>query len=283
MAIRKYALVILDKQEKIIDRYNLDLVTEPSDNGFTLDLSVISSDIEDIITKVVQKKQVITMNVIQYQNAYNKTNILANWIQKYSTAQYKMCLEYNDTTQIKYCEGKVTNLTKGEKDEFGEIIQRLSFTMSTPYFIRQEQTINIQVSNVGKKYPFAYPYSYGMSKVENNEINNIYILDIPLIVTIFGSISNPTISLVDENNDIYNTVKFSGLILDENERIVINSAQRKIYKISANGIETDIVSLTDPSKDTFLRAKSGLSKIIINTSDAGTGFKLTGGWRQYTL
>ena len=280
--IRKYALVILDKQDKIVDRYNLDLVTEPTDNGFSLDLSTISSDIEDIITKVVQKKQVITMNVIQYLNAYNKTNILANWIQKYSTAQYRMCLEYNDTTQTRYCEGKVTSLTKGEKDEYGEIIQKLSFTMTTPYFIKQEQTINIQVSSIGKKYPYTYPYSYGANKVENNEINNVYILDIPLIITIDGAISNPTISLVDENNEIYNTVKFSDFTLAQNEQLVINSAQRKIYKIS-NGIETDMSSETNPSYDTFLRAKNGTSKIIVNTADASTGFKLTGGWRQYTL
>lgn len=282
MAIRKYALVILDKQDKISDRYNLDLVTEPTDNGFSLDLSTISSDVEDIITKVVQKKQVITMNVIQYLNAYNKTNILANWIQKYSTAQYRMCLEYNDTTQVKYCEGKVTGLTKGEKDEYGEIVQKLSFTMATPYFIKQERTINIQVSSVGKKYPFKYPYSYGSSKIENNEINNVYILDIPLIITIDGAISNPTISLLDENNEVYNTVKFSDFTLNQNEQLVINSAQRKIYKI-VNGVETDMSAETDPSYDTFLRAKNGLSKILINTSEASDGFKLTGGWRQYTL
>lgn len=280
--IRKYALVILDKQDKIIDRYNLDLVTDPTDNGFTLNLSTISSDIEDVITKVVQKKQVITMNVIQYQNAYNKTNILANWIQKYSTAQYKMCLEYNDTTQTRYCEGKVTGLSKGEKDEYGEIVQKLSFTMSTPYFIKQEQTINIQVSSIGKKYPYTYPYSYGTNVVENNNINNIYILDIPLIITIDGAISNPTISLVDENNNIYNTVRFSDFTLNQGEQLVINSAQRKIYKI-VNGIEIDMSAETDPSYDTFLRAKNGISKIIINTTDTGTGFKLTGGWRQYTL
>ena len=282
MAIRKYALVILDKQDKIIDRYNLDLVTDPTDNGFTLNLSTISSDIEDIITKVVQKKQVITMNVIQYLNAYNKTNVLANWIQKYSTAQYRMCLEYNDTTQLRYCEGKVTGLTKGEKDEFGEIIQKLSFTMSTPFFTKQEQTINIQVSSVGKKYPYKYQYSYGSSKVENNEINNVYILDIPLIITIDGAISNPTISLIDENNEIYNTVKFSNFVLLKGEQLVINSAQRKIYKI-VNGIETDMSAETDPSYDTFLRAKNGLSKIVVNTADASSGFSLTGGWRQYTL
>ena len=282
MAIRKYALVILDKQDKIIDRYNLDLVTDPTDNGFTLNLSTISSDIEDIITKVVQKKQVITMNVIQYLNAYNKTNVLANWIQKYSTAQYRMCLEYNDTTQLRYCEGKVTGLTKGEKDEFGEIVQKLSFTMSTPFFTKQEQTINIRVSSVGKKYPFKYPYSYGSSKVENNEINNVYILDIPLIITINGAISNPTVSLIDENNEIYNTVKFSNFVLLKGEQLVINSAQRKIYKI-VNGIETDMSAETDPSYDTFLRAKNGLSKIVVNTADASSGFSLTGGWRQYTL
>lgn len=280
--IRKYALVIFDKQDKIVDRYNLDLITEPTDNGFALNLSTISSDIEDIITKVVQKKQIITMNVIQYLNAYTKTNILSDWIQKYSTAGYRMCLEYNDTTQTRYCEGKVTSLTKSEKDEYGEIVQKLSFTMATPYFIKQEQTINIQISSIGKKYPYKYPYSYGTSKVENNEINNIYILDIPLIVTIDGAIANPTISLVDENNEVYNTVKFSDFTLEKGEQLVINSAQRKIYKI-VNGIETDMSAETDPTHDTFLRAKNGLSKIIVNIDDASDGFKLTGGWRQYTL
>lgn len=280
--IRKYALVIFDKQDKIVDRYNLDLITEPTDNGFALNLSTISSDIEDIITKVVQKKQIITMNVIQYLNAYTKTNILSNWIQKYSTAGYRMCLEYNDTTQTRYCEGKVTSLTKSEKDEYGEIVQKLSFTMATPYFIKQEQTINIQISSIGKKYPYKYPYSYGTSKVENNEINNIYILDIPLIVTIDGAIANPTISLIDENNEVYNTVKFSDFTLAKGEQLVINSAQRKIYKI-VNGVETDMSAETDPTHDTFLRAKNGLSKIIVNIDDASDGFKLTGGWRQYTL
>ena len=57
--MRKYALVVLDKFDKIIDRYNLDKVTNPTGNGFKLNLSTISSDIEDIITKVVQSKQII--------------------------------------------------------------------------------------------------------------------------------------------------------------------------------------------------------------------------------
>ena len=280
--MRKYALIVLDKQDKIIDRYNLDLVTNPTGNGFKLNLSTISSDIEDIITKVVQQKSVIKFTINQHNNAYAKSNIITNWIQKYSTADYKMALEYNDGNVIKYCEGKVTSLSKTELDEFKNLAQELEFTQTTPYFIKRENTITIQVSSVGKSYPYKYSYNYGANLIENNLINNPYILDVPLIITIEGSIDNPTIELIDENQNSYNKVKFTGQSLAVGEQLVINSAQRKIYKIS-NGVQTDFRPEVDPQYDTFLRAKSGISSILINTNDVGEGFKLIGGWREYTL
>lgn len=281
--IRKYALVVLNNKDEIIDRYNLDIITNPTDNGFSLELSKLNGDIEDIITKVVQKHNQIKMSVIHYSNAYTNSTILTNWIQKYSTAEYKMCLEYNDTNIIKYCEGKVISLTKSEKDEFGTLTQVLTFQQTTPYFIKKNNTIRIATSSVGKKYPFTYPYSYGVNITENNIINNPYILETPLIVTIKGAISNPTVSLVDENNNTYNTVRFSNISLLENEKIIINSAQKKIVKVNALGVETEYGREIDPSYQKFLRAKRGLSTIVVNTSDASTGFELIGGWRQYTL
>lgn len=281
--MRKYALVILNKFDEIIDRYNLDVVTSPTGNGFSLSLSTIESDIEDIITKVVQSKSKIKFQIHQIQNAYQKANVLANWIRKYSKAEYKMALEYNDGQYVRYCEGKVTNLTKTEKDEFFDLVQELEFTQTTPYFIKQENTIVIQVSSVGKKYPFSYPYSYGANIVTNNEINNDYIWDVPLILTIDGAIDNPTINLLDENGESYSTVKFTGQTILTGEKLIINSAQRKIFKINEMGKETDFIPEVDPSYDTFLRAKSGKTTISINTNEATTGFKMTGGWRQYTL
>ena len=281
--MRKYALVVLDKEDKIIDRYNLDIVTNPTGNGFKLNLSTISTDIEDIITKVVQAKNIIKFTIVQHNNSYNKGNILATWIQKYSTADYRMALEYNDTKVVKYCEGKVTSLSKDELDEFGNLNQILEFTQTTPYFIKQENNITIQVSSVGKSYPYTYPYSYGANVVENNEINNPYILDIPLIITIDGAIDNPTIDLLDENGNRYNRVKFIGTNIGIGEKLIINSAQRKIYKITTTGEEIDYVPEVSPDEDTFLRARSGKTQISINTIDSAEGFKLVGGWRQYTL
>ncbi len=281
--IRSYALVILDNQDKIIARHELPITTSPADNGFKLDLSKVSSDIEDIITKVVQKKMALKFNVLHYQNSYTKASVLSNWVQRYSKTAHRMCLEYNDTVLTKYCEGKVTALSKTEKDEYGVLTQVLEFTPTTPYFIKVENTITIQQSSVGKSYPYRYPYSYGRSLVENNEINNPYIMDIPIIITIDGAIDNPTINLLDESGDEYARVSFSGVTIQQGERLVINSAQRKIYKIGLDGKEIDYVPEVDPSYDTFLRAQSGLSTISVNTVNSGEGFKLTGGWRQYTL
>ena len=54
------------------------------------------------------------------------------------------------------------------------------------------------------------------------------------------------------------------------------------YKI-ANGKEIDYSPNVDPMHDKFLKASSGFSSISINSNDATEGFKLTGGWREYTL
>ena len=281
--MRKYALVILDNTDKIIDRFNLGLITNPTGNGFRLNLSLLSTDIEDVITKVVEVKQNVRFTINQHQNSYSKANLLSQWIQKYSTTKYVMALEYDDGNIIRYAEGKVVSLDKTEKDEFNILPQVLEFQKTTPYFTKKENTITIQVSSVGKKYPYSYPYSYGSSIVQNNEITNPYILDIPLIVTIDGAITNPTIDLLDEDGNRYNRVYFDGIIVAQGEKLVVNSAQKKIFKVNQDGTQTDFVGQVSPLYDTFLRAKTGTTTININTNDSAAGFKLTGSWRQYTL
>ena len=281
--IRGYALVVMNNQDEIIDRYNLELITAPTGNGFQLELSTISTDIEDIITKVTQTKPTINMTIHQVKNGYMQSNVLTNWIQKYSTTDSNMFLEYNDTVTTKYCGGKVTSLTKTEKDEYKDLAQDLTFTMTTPFFVKKENTITIQVSSVGKKYPFKYPYQYGKNIVENNQINNPYIQDVPITITIDGAIDNPTIDLIDEEGNRYSRVQFDGITIATGETLVINSAQKKIFKINLDGMQTDYRPEVSPEFDTYLLAHRGTTTISINTNDSGEDFKLTGGWRQYTL
>lgn len=282
--MRKYALVILDNQDAIINRYNLELVTEPTGNGFELNISILSGDVEDAITKVVQKKNKIKFKVQQIYEAYEKANSLAMWIQRYSTANNRMALEYTDGAGvIRYCEGRVVSLTKDEKSNMQVLEQELEFLQTTPFFEKRENTITIRKSSVGKAYPFTYPYNYGTTIIENNSINNEYILDVPLVITLTGRIANPTISLLDENSVTYNTVSFDGTTIDNGEKLIINSAQKKIIKVSTLGVETDFVNQVDATADTYLRAKNGLSTLLVNIADANDNFTLTGSWRQYIL
>ena len=92
--MRKYALVVLNNLDQVIDRFNLGLVTNATGNGFKLGLSLLETDIEDVITKVVEIKGIVKFTLNQFQNAYSKANLLSQWFQKYSTPKYTMAREY---------------------------------------------------------------------------------------------------------------------------------------------------------------------------------------------
>ena len=64
--MRKFAFVVFDIDNSIIDRFPLDVVTDLSGLGWRLKLSKIEGDVTDTVTKVVQEKQSvgITINLI---------------------------------------------------------------------------------------------------------------------------------------------------------------------------------------------------------------------------
>ena len=278
--MRKFAFVTFDIDNTITDRFDLDVVTDIGGLGWKLKLSTIEGDIVNTLTRVIQEKQAVSLTVNLIGRGYEKYTILSQWLQKYSVPTARLALEYDDGLQARYCEGKVTELKKTEKDEFNNLSCAATFTPLTPFFINIENTIKINVSSVGKTYPFKYPYSYGKVRVENNEINNPYITEIPVTVKIIGSIFEPTIRLEQDGQE-YARVQFTGLTVEEGQYLIINSAARKIYFFNGTEIE-DYSSETDPRYETFLFAARGKSIISINLDPPYTG-TLTGSWRQYGL
>ena len=278
--MRKFAFVTFDIDNTIKERFNLDVVTDLGGLGWKLKLSTIEGDIVNTLTRVVQEKQTVSLTVNLIGKGYEKYTILSQWLQKYSVPAARLAIEYDDGLQARYCEGKVTEIKKTEIDEFNNLSCAVSFTPLTPFFINIENTIKINVSGIGKSYSFKYPYAYGKRKVENNEIDNPYIANVPVTVKITGAIFEPTIQLL-KNGKEYARVQFTGITLEEGQSIIINSAAHKIYFF--NGTETvDYSAETDPQYDTFLFAESGKSIISVNLDPPYTG-ELTGSWRQYGL
>ena len=279
--MRKFAFVVFDIDNSIIDRFPLDVVTDLSGLGWRLKLSKIEGDVTDTVTKVVQEKQAVGITINLIGRGYEKFTILSQWLQKYSTESSALALEYDDGVQPRYVEGKVTELKKTEKDEYDNLSCAATFTPLTPFFVNIEKTITISFSSVGKSYPFRYPYCYGKNVVENNEIENPYIAPVPVTVRLEGPRDAPRVELLNESGEAYNIVSFPELSLKTGEYLVINSAARKIWYF--NGTEQEEYSAnTDPSYDTYLFAESGKSRIQITMDGANSG-TLTGSWRQYGL
>lgn len=281
--MRKFAFVVFDADNTILERFPLDKVTAPSGLGWKLKLTTLEGDVVDTITKVAQDKQTVKLTINFIDRAYERYNILSQWLQKYSRVDEHIALEYDDGTQARYVEGKVTEFSKAEKDEYGRLSCSVNFTPLTPFFVNIERKITITISSKGKSYPFKYPYCYGKNKVENDEINNPYIAPVPVTVTIHGSVSAPRVALAAEGEgDSYCSVSFPDITLRDGQSIIINSARRKIYFDDGSGKLVDYSANTDPSEDTYLFAESGVSRISTNFQVSDTG-SLTGSWRQYGL
>lgn len=280
--MRKFAFVILDESDLIVDRYNLDYVTNLSGLGYKLKVSTISTDVEDYVTKIIQEKKPLTFTVT-HLTGYSGGQSLVNFLQQYNDSD--LCLEYNNGIDVLYLECKVNDVGKTELSEFSRVLeQNISILPLTPFFEKVENNVTIEKSSIGKSYPFHYPYSYGLIETLDNEIENIYIKEIPLIVEIYGTISNPIVTLRDsETNTVYNEVRFLGVDLLAGQKIIINSAQKKIWFDNGTGNLVDYYYKLDEAYDSFLRASPLItSKLTINLGISDTGY-LTGRRRQYKL
>jgi len=280
MNVRKFAFVILDEEDNITDRYSLDLVDKLSGLGFQLDISTISTDIEDYVSKIIQKKTNLGMNI--YHKSYSAYDSFTAFIQKHMNDN--LALEYDDTNNIYYIIGKVSTSSKTEKDVYNYLENTIAFQPLTPFFNIIKNDVIIQYADIGKSYSFNYPYSYGITINSNNSIKNTYIKDIPLIITLYGSFtSSPIVQLYDSNNDLYSEVKFANVTLTAGQKIIINGATKKIWFDDGTGELVDYYYNIDPSGDSFLRAKAlDTSTIEVNLISADSG-SLKGERRQYRI
>ena len=279
--MRTFSFVIMDESDLIVDKYKLDYVTNISGLGYDLALSTIETDIKDYITKIIQSKKNISLTII-HTNKYVGQRNLTRWLQ----ANYNrtICLEYSNGVDTLYCEGMVINSNFDELNQYKVLNHNIVFKPITPFFKRYENKIIIQKSADGKMYPFSYPYSYGLNMTVNNEINNIYFTDVPVIITIYGTITNPHIVLTDSENNVYNEVVFDNLFIDEGQKLIINSAQKKIWFDDGSGNLVDYYNYLDDAYDSYLRAKpNDITSVNINLDILNDSGYLIGSWRQYTL
>lgn len=282
--IRTFALVAIDEFDREIDRFDLQFAESPKNLGFEMIFTTVESHLTTYFTSATQKKLPTTLNLnFVPPLAYEKLNSFKRFVKRYMNS--RMLFEYNDTTEIKYWEGKVESLGVEELQDWGGFVCPMSFLPATPKFVKKDNIISVVRSNIGKSYSFKYPYCYGESVFQNNEIDNTYFDDIPLRITLYGSMSAPQISLQDEESkEVYSSVRFTNLFLREGEHLILDSAQAKAL-LFRNGSYVSAYDYIDKtaSLDSFLFARSNKkSRILITLDPKETGY-LQASYRVYTI
>lgn len=282
--IRKFALVVVDNFDEEIDRFNLDYSENPKNLGFEIEFTTLETKLTTHFTSAREKKIPTTLNLnFLAPNAYRKVNAFKRFVQKYTNK--KMLFEYDDTTEIKYWEGKIQKLGQEELTEWGGLVCPISFLPGTPKYIKKDSILGVQTSQSGKSYPFEYPYTYSQTVIQDNIIDNTYFDEIPLRIIVYGRMTNPQISLVEnDTNKVYSIVRFENLGIEEGEHIVIDAIQSKIllYRDGRYISAYDYVS-KQSNLDSFLYAKGDTkSRIVISLNPLENGY-LRASYRQYTL
>ena len=283
--IRKFALLVIDEFDRETDRFNLDYVESPKNLGFEMEFTTLETHLTTYFTSAREKKIATTLNInFLPPMAYHKLNTFKSFVQRHMND--RVVFEYNDTTGVrKHWEGKVQKLGQEELTDWQGLVCPISFLPGTPKYVYKDNVITIQYSATGKSYPYSYPYAYGKTLVENNEISNAYFDEIPLRVTLYGAVTDPVIYLSDKsNNEVYSTVKFKDLIVGEGEHLVIDAIQSKVL-LYRDGKYISVYDYLDksPECDSFLFAKENItSQITTNLNPAESGY-LKASYRQYTL
>jgi hypothetical protein len=261
--MRKFELQVYDDQMRLIDQFPLDITTQPSGLGFTQKIDVIETKTIDYISSQQIKKADIKLIAHFYEpESYAKVNFMRAWYGKY--ARSKMVLYYHDGVKERWIDCVIKSIDVCEI-ETGINSVPITIQALSPFYEIKTKIIIAIIAQIGKEYPYGYPYAYGGGVIENAEINNTFYEEIPLRVRIKGKVVNPEISLKDESETIYTTVKIPSFTVEEGEFIDIDAIHSRImfYEHEA-AIGLDLYNDIDKSKDTFIWAKPGLSRIVAN-------------------
>ena len=189
-------------------------------------------------------------------------------------------------TQESYsCQVRVTSVEKG--DMGADHILRIPITMyrQTMWYSDTEHTIEaMNVSLEGKMYPLARPYHYGLISINNVPLFNAGVAEAPLKIEIDGEVTDPQVSIYDNNNVRYGVAKLLGsydyvmINSDElNEEIVLERDGSAI----ANAVNYQDLSVGDPRKVyvTFLKLRPGRSSLVFSVGGEFSG-KTRVTWRN---
>ena len=259
-----------------------DFISVPSGLGFSQDVNIVQGDtIDYVLDQVIKKKNIKLTVYFKGTRAYAKYKDLSTWFGRYNDLnKYRIRFSYLLNEVRRYVEVCLIDLEiKGRDGNF--VSAELTLQPLSPFYEDVYTSIIVTDSENGKIYPYRYPYNYGGGAyVDANTINNDFIKEIPLMITLNGPMATPYVNILEIVDGVlgetYGRVQFNDSVsLKKGEQIVIDAFSNRIYKLSKNsgtGVTTqeDLFDAVNKNYQAFLYAKPGMSRIASSLDDASS-------------
>ena len=151
----------------------------------------------------------------------------------------------------------VIGAESGGRDDRTRAVQKeLKILAPQPFWIA-ETLYNFQnygvSSSSNKKYPYAYPYRYA-NGMNNAHIVNLHFFDANFRLTIYGPVTNPQVN-------IGGVPHLVNIILEEGERLEIDSKSETVTKIMINGESANAFHNRKKGQQIFSRIPPGRQEV----------------------
>lgn len=280
--VRKFEFQVFKDDQTVVDRYPLDIVVSPSGLGFTQKISVVETrTIDYIVDRQVKKKDIKLTAVFPEPMGYLKADNFRAWYCRH--IRDKVVLRYSDGVIERFMDVAIKEFNVSEINagfnEVPMVLQPLS-----PFYTLKLRKVLTAVLSGGKNYPYGYPFSYGGGQLEGNVIENDFFESTPLYLKVNGPVISPTLSLKDENGEVYAVVRFNGVTLSKGQSIAVDAINTKInFYASAGATPVDYYNYIDKSQHTFLYAKPGNSSLAANLTPGDPDSSVQIVYVQYVL
>ena len=140
-----------------------------------------------------------------------------------------------------------------DRDWTSYTVVSLTLKMISPAWVKEETVTVLPTTqnndSDNKKYFGKYPYKYSEGGNVGRFVNDTS-GEAPMIIKIFGACSNPSV-YIGENEYSVNTALAAG------DYVIIDQRDKSIYRVSQNGIRTNIFNLRKKNVDNFRYAPRG--------------------------
>ena len=209
---------------------------------------------------------------------YETYNQMVNWLAAAGT----ITVIYHPSDGKEYCRDVTVNfLQKGELMDVGWLEVPSSFQCSTPWYLPSPTTLSLEGSGFDDSKRYDYEYTEGLRYGEDSAASISATIagsgHVPgsLELSFYGAVVNPRIRLTGNSSGRTFGVCSLSVITEPTDLLKFSSRYENSYvkKISAAGVETDLLDVLDLSANPFFHLPvDEPCTISFEADDSFTGF-----------